>query len=158
MTRADAQLTRDHDGNLTLTFQRRLTAPINRVWAAITDPVEMSQWYPFRVVAMDLQAGGSIEFEDDEANLYRARIIEFENGRRLAFCEEDADVIRVELVEADDGTLLTFTHTFAPGPPPERHAAGWHLCLENIAALATAKPLVVLERDQPLESEYAAIL
>mgnify|MGYP000964855465 CR=1 FL=1 len=149
----DAELHRDGN-DVRLVFRRRLDATPERVWRAITDPEELSAWYPLRVVAADMRPGGTIEFVDDESNVYRAAIREFDVGRRFSFCEEDADIIDIDLVRTDDGTIITFTHTFAEGPPPANPAAGWHRCLENLAAVAAGRPPSLLTRDLDLERAY----
>ncbi|MFD9704909.1 SRPBCC domain-containing protein [Lentzea sp. NPDC059081] len=116
-----------------LTFERRLKFPIDRVWAAITDPEERGAWLGTTHIADD-----TIVVEPDdppappEAKRVTGRILTWqppENGHAVFEHEwrqrivEDS-VVRYELRADGDATLLTFTHTglsernalgFAPG-------------------------------------------
>ena len=50
-----------------------LKAPIERVWSAITDPAELSKWFPDRAV-MELRAGGSGELDWKEYGIHAVRV------------------------------------------------------------------------------------
>jgi hypothetical protein len=44
------------------------------------------------------------------------------------------DILRFELQPVDGGTLLTFVDTFDELGRAARDAAGWHVCLDDLAA------------------------
>jgi len=116
-----------------LTFERRLAFPIDRVWAAITDPDERGAW--LGTTHID---DGSIVIEPEdppapaEAKRVTGRILTwqppqdghavFEHEWRQRIVEDG--VVRYELTADGEATLLRFTHTglsernalgFAPG-------------------------------------------
>ena len=39
------------DDTPTLSFERRLSHPVDRVWEAITEPDELQHWFPSKVQA-----------------------------------------------------------------------------------------------------------
>jgi uncharacterized protein YndB with AHSA1/START domain len=112
------ELTVDGD-RATMTFRRRLPHPIERVWAALTDPVERKAWFGETVI--DGRPGGSIEMlpadppAAPDAKRLTGRILvwdpphvlEHEWRQRIV----DDGVVRYELHPDGDGTLLIFTHT-----------------------------------------------
>ncbi len=70
----------------------------------------------------------------------------------------DTDLLRWELAPDGDGTVLTFTTWLGEvGHPAEKTAAGYHVCLDQLAELvATAtvvQPLVAVDV-APLEERY----
>ncbi|TCO38968.1 uncharacterized protein YndB with AHSA1/START domain [Kribbella antiqua] len=153
-------LTIDGD-RATMTFERYLPHPIERVWAALTEPSERKAWFGETVID-----GGTIEMVPDEppaavdSKRLTGRILvwdppyvlEHEWRQRIV---EDS-VVRYELRSSGDGTLLTFTHTglsvanargFIPGTHAffdrlDAHLAGTHLpnWSERYAELASSYP------------------
>ena len=103
----------------TLTFERRLRFPIEKVWSAITDPREREAW--LGTTHID---DGTIVIEPEdppapaEAKRVTGRILTWQppdNGHAVFEHEwrqrivEDS-VVRYELTADGDDTLLTFTH------------------------------------------------
>jgi hypothetical protein len=39
----------EHNGRPAVRFERTYAHPIERVWAAVSDPIEMTHWFPFSV-------------------------------------------------------------------------------------------------------------
>lgn len=134
----------------TLTFERRLPFPIDRVWAAITDPAERAQW--FGTTQID---DGAIVIEPDdppappEAKRVTGRILTwqppadghavFEHEWRQRIVEDS--VVRYELLTEGDETLLTFTHRGLS----ERNALGFvpgtHAFLDRLLAQLNGEEL-----------------
>ena len=50
------------DGRYILRFQRRLRHPIEKVWAALTDPERMEEWWA-RAAVLELTEGGRARIE-----------------------------------------------------------------------------------------------
>jgi uncharacterized protein YndB with AHSA1/START domain len=90
----------------TLTFERRLSHPVDRVWRAITEPDDLQHWFPSKVVADELRAGAEMtfEFEDmplDAPSSMGGSVTDFEPPRLFAFYWGE-DHLRFELEPADD--------------------------------------------------------
>lgn len=103
----------------TLRFERRLDHSVERVWRAITDPGELSHWFP-----------------PEEA----LDVTESEPPRLLAGTWF-GDSLRFELTPDGDGCVLVFTHEFADRDTAARTAAGWDRCLARLDALLAGAPM-----------------
>lgn len=129
-------------GRPVLRFERRLAHPPEKVWRAVTDPDEMAHWFPARVDT-ELHVGAAMRFRFDDGPLEESakpsgEIMELDPPKVYAFRWEDS-TLRFELVPDGAGCRLVFTHTLAGTgvhgdlASAPRHAAGWHLCLEQLA-------------------------
>ncbi len=128
-----------------LVFERTLPCPPERVWKALTDPSELSQWYMTRAV-VDGRKGGSIDFISGPSRLHvTGRITEwepphlFEHGWHVEPVEalpsgEDA-VIRWELTRAGEGTFLRLEHRKLHSQTAFGFAPGMHAFLDRLDAL-----------------------
>ena len=126
------------DDTATIRFVRRLNHPIEKVWAAITDPAEMLRWWGRGDV--DLREGGSFVVRwlntDDDGNRaeMHATITRLDPPRLL---ETDGDmhgVLRWELEPDGDATVLTFSSTLElPEQFRTKVLAGWHWHLDALA-------------------------
>ncbi len=104
----------------TLTFHRRLPHPPEAVWAALTDPEQLSVWY-MQQVSIDRRLGGSIDFASGAGKLHATgRILAWDPPLLLEYewkvkprpempSGEDS-VVRWELGREDRETVLTLTH------------------------------------------------
>jgi uncharacterized protein YndB with AHSA1/START domain len=126
------------DGRHRLVFERRLNHPVERVWAALTDPEQIEAW--LARAELEPREGGRVHLEwlntDEEGNRYEGAnatgtVAAFDPPRLL---ELDTDVhgsLKWEL-RADGGrTDLTFTVVLAmPDEHLASNQAGWHVHLE----------------------------
>jgi uncharacterized protein YndB with AHSA1/START domain len=119
------------DNRHSLTFERRLAHPVERVWRAVTNPAELAHWFP-SAVSGQVEPGGKLTFDfpDDDMTL-EGEVVELEPPRRFAFTFGD-DLLRIELDAAGDGCLLRFTCLFEEPERAARDAAGWHVCLDAL--------------------------
>ncbi|MGH3977641.1 MAG: SRPBCC family protein [Pseudonocardiaceae bacterium] len=137
------------DGRPVLRIERRLAHPPEKVWRALTEPAQLSQWYPFRVSEMDLRTGGKIRFDDGQGTTMGAVITELDPPRVFAFSEhapaemvrESDDLVHFELRPEGEGCLLIFTHTFDDRPAAASYATGWHGCLDALDMLLDGRPV-----------------
>lgn len=134
-------------GRPTLRFERRLKHPIEKVWRALTDPVELEHWFPTRIESVSAAdadpfvPGGKLRFPFRAAKEldgevipdFEGEILELDPPRLLAYTWAD-DVLRFELIPDGDGCLLVFTDTFTEHGKAARDGAGWHVCLDGLAA------------------------
>ena len=118
------------DGRPALRFERRLDHPIERVWRAVSEPAELSQWFVATVPWVP-EAG-----EEFEAGGETGRITAVEPPRLLAWTW-GIERYSFELTPDADGSgcVLVFTHVFDPRHGPDwQHAAGWETYLNRLDA------------------------
>ncbi|MEA3021109.1 MAG: hypothetical protein QOI47_2633 [Actinomycetota bacterium] len=124
----------DRDGHPTLRFERRLRAPIDRVWRAVTDEGEMRSWFPSAVQGeRKVGAPLSFPFDTNVADAFGGEVVDWEPTRLFAFTW-NGDLLRIELTADGDATNLVFTHELYHESAAARTAAGWHACLANLDA------------------------
>jgi len=142
------------DGRSVLRFERRLAHPLAKVWRAITEPAQLTHWFPADM-AGEFQPGGKIDFifREGEAQNGTGTITEFDPPRVFAYSWGD-DILRWELQPDGDGCVLTFTHTFDDRPSAGSFAAGWHYCLDGLALVLEEKPVEVPNRWTELHVAY----
>jgi len=130
---ADAILT-DQQGRAVLRFERTLDHPPERVWAALTEPVDQRSWHP-TPFELEPAVGGRVTYlpGGDVPEMPAGEVTEYDPPRVLAHTW-DEDVLRWEVRPAGDGAVLVLTHTFDDRFKAARDAAGWHLCLDALAA------------------------
>ena len=136
----------DHLFNVTLV--RRIKAPPARVWAAITQPDQMMQWWgpdagPTLSVVADVRPGGrfSVVFrlldgsEHNPTGIYR----EVDPEKTLVFTwdwpgePERESLVTFQLEPFDGGTVLTLTHKHLPDEDARRsHEQGWSGLLDKL--------------------------
>jgi uncharacterized protein YndB with AHSA1/START domain len=126
----------------TIRFERRLPAPIERVWAAITDPGQLATW--LAASSVDLRAGGTVEHVFDPADpggqvtgiilrIEPMTILEYE----WRFLGEPDSILRYDLVADGDTTVVTLTHRLLGIDQVSGYGAGWHAYLDTLAAVLT---------------------
>jgi uncharacterized protein YndB with AHSA1/START domain len=128
--------------DLTIRFERRLAASVERVWRAVTDVDEMQAWFPSRVEG-DRTVGAPLTFpfDEGEADTFTGEVTEWEPMRVFAFTW-NGDLLRMELEpHGDDVTVLRFTQTVFHLTEAARTTSGWHHCLAYLDAhLRGAEP------------------
>lgn len=136
----------DDDGVITRTgdtfevvFTRRLRRPIDSVWAALTCPERIADWFTEMrfVPEAQLGAGVKIAFHDDPP--YRmdcGEVILFDPPRALAWTWPDEvhpqSVVRYQLEADADGCVLTLSQSGLGGKALAWTAAGWHTFLDGL--------------------------
>ncbi|MGH3487367.1 MAG: SRPBCC family protein [Actinopolymorphaceae bacterium] len=130
------------NGRPTLRIERRMAHPPAKVWRALTEPAELSQWFP-ATVEMELEVGAKVSFDmgDGPGPRVDGTIVELDPPRVIAFTWED-DLLRWELRPHDDGCLLVFTHAFDDRYGAASFASGWQRCLDALELLVAGRPVV----------------
>ena len=132
------------DGRYVLSFERRYSQPLERVWRAITDPDEMMMWFPSKVegeraVGEELVFSYDVLDEDSGERapegfpVFRGEVLRFEPPRIFQFTW-GPEVIRMELVPDGEGTRLLFSQILAHRATAGRNGSGWHACLDALEA------------------------
>jgi uncharacterized protein YndB with AHSA1/START domain len=117
-----------------LRFTRTLPHPPEKVWRALTTEPHLSAWFPSRIEG-EWTPGAPLQFvfDDGEAPDMKGEVRAVEPPRVLEFTWGD-DLLRFELEAIDGGTVLRMSDTFDELGRAARDAAGWHECLDILAA------------------------
>jgi uncharacterized protein YndB with AHSA1/START domain len=145
-TPADGVLERSADGGCVLRFERRLDHPVERVWAALTEPAQLAAW--LADADIDLVAGGRVELrwqntdQDGNRAVARGTITGLEPPRLL---EIDTDLhgrLRWQLRPDGEGCALTFSaRVQLPEDMLPIVSAGWHIHLDHLADALGGRPV-----------------
>lgn len=131
------------DGQPVVRFERTFPHPVGAVWAAVTDPEQLAEWFPTTVEFERLQVGAAIEFRfaQDAYPPMRGELLEVEPERRLTFTWGD-DRLTFELEPRDGGAAcrLCFSVVLDSADKAARDAAGWEQCLDMLDAVVEGRP------------------
>lgn len=152
MTQHDDQSDRSRYGTVhkradgyQLRFERQLRHPVENVWAALTSPAQLAQWFAPGEIELTLGGRVHLAFTDGDS-VIDGQVTAITPPRLLEFTwtdeGDDLGFVRWELVADGGGTRLVLTHTI-PGeadPFVLPSLAGWHVMLERLAALLDGQP------------------
>jgi uncharacterized protein YndB with AHSA1/START domain len=116
-----------------LRFERHLTKPVETVWRVVTDPGEITSWFPTRIEIDKWEVGAKLthHFDDHDIDPLPGTVITWEPPRRVSFTW-GADTIGFELAPAPDGgTIFVLTEELSANIAA-RNAAGWESCLDRL--------------------------
>ncbi|HVF04965.1 MAG TPA: SRPBCC family protein [Frankiaceae bacterium] len=115
-----------------LRFERFLPKPVEDVWRAVTDPVEMRAWFPTRLEIDRWEAGVTFthHFDGGQHGPLPGTVLECVAPHRLSFTWGE-DTITFELSPAEGGTTFVLTEQLGASKAA-RNAAGWEVCLERL--------------------------
>lgn len=123
------------DGHYDVVFRRRIRKPLEAVWAALTVPERIADW--FTEADLELRIGGHyrLRFPHADGGDVDGRIIELEPPHLRTHTwphpEHPQSIVRYELEPDGEGCRLILTQTsLAP-----RHwdvLAGWHTYLRGL--------------------------
>ncbi len=128
-----------HDARPALRIERWFPHPPEKVWRAITDPKEPGHWFPAAVEGKRA-VGESLSFlfEGEDAPHSHGRITAWEPPGLFEF-SWDVDVLRFELRRDGEGCLMVFTNVLGDRATAPATAAGWHVCVDALAASLDGK-------------------
>lgn len=126
----------------TIRIERRMPAPVERVWEHLVEPGLRATWFAGGSSAHAV--GSTFELRYDHSLLSSepipddydgpssrtARVTRFEPPRVLAFTWGSAGEVTIELAPIGDETLLVLTHCRLAGGDDAPAAAGWHAHLD----------------------------
>lgn len=118
------------DGKPAIRFERRLAHPVEKVWAAMTDPGELARWFPSQVSG-EFRLGATLRFSFENGMEMEGEVTACEPPRRLAFFWGE-DHLLFELEPDGEGTRLRLTDVFTEADRAARDAADWHVCLDRL--------------------------
>jgi uncharacterized protein YndB with AHSA1/START domain len=129
-----------------LRFERRLAHPPEQVWRAITEPDQLSRWFPQNIeYEGERAAGGRLHFSwrgEDEPP-FGGEITAFNPPWLFEYTWDD-EVLRWEIQSRDageGGCVLVFTDTMDDRTRAAKNASGWHACLDALGASLDGRSL-----------------
>lgn len=150
----------EYDGRPAIRFERTYPHQIERVWSAVTDPAELTTWFPSSV-RMDSHVGGTIEFSDDP-NLEPSAgcILAYDPPHRLGYTW-GGDELHFWLDRTSDGCTLTLINVLEARDTASRNATGWTVCLDELEKHIVGIPSAGPHGDtatafEPIYEEYVA--
>ena len=148
-----------HGDSADLRYERRYPRPIETVWAALTDPTRLADW--FAEARVEPHVGGRYELFIDRPQPMLGRILAWEPPRLLEFSWNIAhgggseSVVRCELTPDGDGTKLVFTHRGLGFTWIGLVLPGWHAHLERLDRLLAGTILALdMQRWRELQRIY----
>ena len=160
---AGAEVQKDGE-KWTLVLVRELRHPPAKVWQALTDPAQLSEWAPFDA-DRNLGRRGAGEAHDGRERRRRRsprRTVKRAEAPRLLEYSWGGNDLRWELEPLGSGTRLTLWHNI------DRRfiswgAAGWHICFDVLERLLAGEPIgrivgaeaMKFDGWQRLNAEYA---
>ena len=129
------------DGKPAVRFVRELRHPRDAVWRMVTDPAELAHWFPCEVQLDDVRVGAPMRFVFDPDFTLDGEVLACDPPERFSF-RWGEDVLAFTLEEHDGGTRLTMVHVLNEEgeSAAAKTAAGWHLCLDALAARLDGEP------------------
>ena len=134
------------DGRHVLRYERSLAHPVDRVWAALTEPDEVRTW--LAEADLDLVLGGRVRLRwlnsDEEGGgaVATGTVSALDPPHLLELDTEPHGVLRWELRADGDATALTLTVTIpAPNEQIALARSGWHIHLEHLADALDGRPV-----------------
>ena len=126
----------------TLILVRQLRHSPEKVWKALTDPAELSEWAPFDADGNLGVAGATVRLTTvgaPSSHVSEGIVRRADEPRVLEYSWGDNDM-RWELQALEDGTRLTLWHKI------DRRfismgAAGWHICLDVMNRFLSGAPI-----------------
>lgn len=119
------------EGRPALRFRRTYPHPVEKVWAAISTPAGLKNWFPGRVT-VEPRVDGAMTFDmDPNAPAGTGKVLTWQPPTRFSFTWF-SDEVHLEL-EADGSTsVLTLTNVLSESGGAARNGAGWSVCLGEL--------------------------
>jgi uncharacterized protein YndB with AHSA1/START domain len=128
-------LERDDGGAGRLRFERTLAHPREKVWLAVTQPEHLAHWFPTTIEGRR-EPGARLRFGFPEERwpAFDGEMLAFEPPALMRL-RWGGDVVSLELRPLEgERTALTLLVTLEEYGKAARDGAGWHTCLDALAA------------------------
>ncbi|NQX27702.1 SRPBCC domain-containing protein [Microbacteriaceae bacterium VKM Ac-2854] len=140
-------LERVSDDAVDLILVRRFDAPIEDVWASITDPARTALWFgPWRGERPEIEV--QMVFEEGQP-WFGATVSACEAPRLLRLTGGMDLELRLE-----GNTTLTFVHRLGSAADAESYGPGWEYYLDQLVASRTGAPLPAFADYDPAQRAY----
>jgi uncharacterized protein YndB with AHSA1/START domain len=127
----------------TIIFVRELRHAPDKVWEALTDPDQVSQWAPFTPNRSLASTGPAVLRMTDEGRTEEspAVVTRVEPPALLEYTWGEDRLVWLLEPNGHGGTRLTLRHTVEHPEWLPRVAAGWHICLVVAERLLDGRPI-----------------
>jgi uncharacterized protein YndB with AHSA1/START domain len=127
-------------------FEREYAAPVEAVWAAVTEPEQLRGWLAVGGAVLERRVGGRFELRmvpgDDET--VWGPVLVFEPPKVLEvewrYEGEEESTLRIELEPHGDSTLLVLDHRLVQAGQAPGYGSGWHAYLEALDDFLGVRP------------------
>ncbi len=141
-----------HGDDLDVRFVRHYPRPIEKVWAALTDPVRLADW--MGPATVEPFVGGRFDLMTDSVHGSTGRVQAWEPPHVLEFSWSNTHspkaVVRWELTSEPGGTRVVLLHNGMPYVTSAMMLPGWHDFLDRLGTLLTGGT-------PPTESDFRAM-
>ena len=148
------------EGHDLLAYTRTFSAPIEDVWAAVTEPRRLERWIgTWDGDPADGWVGFRMTAEAADAPAERMFVDECDPPRRLAV-HSSTDYgtwhLELDLEEADGGTTLTFAQQITDAETAGEIGPGWDYYLDRLVAAETGGDVAAIDFNDyhPADKEY----
>lgn len=113
-------------------FERDFDRPAAAVWRALTEPEQARLWFP-ATLAIEPWIGGTVRFTGDpNVPDSEGTVLDHDPPRRLAFTWGGGE-LHLAVAPDGGGCRLVLTNVLAARDEAARNAAGWEVCLGELA-------------------------
>lgn len=123
-------------------ISRTWHAPVERVWAALTEPEQLQAWFwPSgfgSTVTADARVGGRYRIAAASPEMaVSGEYLEVSPPHRLVLTwqwdgEQTRSTVRIDLLGGEHGSGLVLTHEGLPPDAVAEHEQGWSDCLDRL--------------------------
>jgi uncharacterized protein YndB with AHSA1/START domain len=146
-------------GQRTLRFERELAHSLERVWAAITETAQLSQWMEAEAV-FEPRVGGRFELRWPDGGHAHGEVRELVPLERLVVTWNEVidgkSLLTIVLESSGAGTRLVLVHEGIGNLPG--FGAGWHAHLDVLDGMLDGVTVDLAERFDALQGEYQRVL
>ena len=136
-------------GESNLVYTRTFAAPVEDVWAAVTEPERLQRWVgTWEGDPSDGWVGFRMTAEAEDAAAERMWVDECEPPRRLAVHSSTPDgswFLELDLAERDGRTTLTFAQRLADPELAADIGPGWDYYLDRLVAAETGGDVAAVD-------------
>jgi uncharacterized protein YndB with AHSA1/START domain len=136
---AGAEVQKNDGDTWTLVLVRELRHPPAKVWQALTDPAQLSEWAPFEA-DRSLSTVGPVKLSTVGAPQVADTAVKRADAPRLLELSWGGGDLRWELEPQGGGTRLKLSANINRGYIAWG-AAGWHICLDVLDRLLAGQPI-----------------
>lgn len=129
----------EYAGRPAVRFERTYPHPVERVWAAVTEPSDLAAWFPSAVTIED-RVGGTVTFSDDpHLDDSTGVVLGWEPPRHVSYTWGE-DELHFDLAESEGGCRLVLVNVLGDRSAAARNAAGWTVCLAELDKALAGRP------------------